>query len=328
VTNVLVTLLVGIAAVWGAFALWYQASRERTVRLLCLLAWSAFSSGCLAGVWLGFFEAASLAFTAMFVGVLIWWRSLSASNQRRWADDVAQMTQGTVDGDRVTLTNVRDFIWRTESDYTQRWETRHYDLSQLHSLDMIISYWAGPAIAHMLISFGFDGGDHVVFSTEIRREKDEVFSEVGGFFKEFELVIIAADERDIVRLRTNVRREQTYLYRLRINPPAIRSLFLAYLEEANDLARRPRFYHTISGNCTTIVYRMLKRILGRLPFSYRVLLSGYLPEYVHKVGGLDPRFPLAELRAMGYISERARNADQSATFSADIRQGVPSLPTY
>jgi hypothetical protein len=242
-----------------------------------------------------------------------------------WADDVAEMTRGTVEGDRVTLDNVRDFIWRTETDYTRRWETRSYDLNRLSALDMIVSYWSGRAIAHMLISFGFDDGSHVVFSTEIRRESTEIFSELGGFFKEFELSIIAADERDIVRLRTNVRREQTYLYRLRISVPAIRSLFLAYVNEANELARAPRFYHTISGNCTTLVYKMLKRILGRLPFSYRLLLSGYLPEYVYKVGGLDPRFSLDELRAMGYFSERARTADQSPTFSADIRQGIPPL---
>jgi len=137
--------------------------------------------------------------------------------------------------------------------------------------------------------------------------------------------VIAADERDIVRLRTNVRREDTYLYRVRLSVPAIRSLFLAYVEEANALVRAPRFYHTITGNCTTLVFNMLKRTVGRLPLSYRLLLSGYMPEYVYSVGGLDARYPLAELRSKGYISERARRADQSATFSADIREGVPAI---
>ena len=137
--------------------------------------------------------------------------------------------------------------------------------------------------------------------------------------------MIISDERDIVRLRTNVRREETFLFRLKLPVAAMRSLLLAYLEEANTLARVPRFYHTITGNCTTLVWRMLKRIVQPLPFSYRVLLSGYLPEYVYEVGALDRRYPIEELRTLGYISERARRSDQSAEFSRDIREGVPIL---
>jgi len=235
------------------------------------------------------------------------------------------MTSGTVDGSRVTLHNVRNFAWRAENDYTPQWETRQYDLDRLNSLDMIMSYWSGHAIAHSLFSFGFENGDHVVWSVEIRREKTESFSEIGGFFKEFELSIIAADERDIVRVRTNVRGEETYIYRLRMPVPAMRSLFLAYVDEANSLVHAPRFYQTITGNCTTLVYHMVKRIVGGLPFDYRVLLSGYLPEYVYGVGGLDSRYPLEELRALGYISERAKRSGDGAGFSADIREGIPQL---
>src|SRR6202034_2162744 len=137
---------------------------------------------------------------------------------------------------------VRNFDWRTQSDYTQRWETRTYDLRHLNSLDMVLSYWSMPAIAHVLISFGFDDGEHVVFSVEIRREKTESFSEIGGFFKEFELSIIAADERDVIRVRTNVRGEDDYLYRVRMPVSAMRSLFLAYIDQANSLVHAPRFY--------------------------------------------------------------------------------------
>ena len=165
-----------------------------------------------------------------------------------------------------------------------------------------------------------------MFSVEIRREKHQTFSEIGGFFKEFELVVIAADERDIVRLRTNVRREETYLFRLNLEPAVMRSLFLAYVAEANALVRAPRFYHTITGNCTTRALPHAEAHRGaRLPFSYRVLLSGYMPEYFYGVGGLDQRYPLEELRALGYVSERGRIADESPTFSADIRRGIPPL---
>jgi len=225
----------------------------------------------------------------------------------------------------VTLRNVRNFDWHSETDYTQRWETRQYDLDRLDSVDMILSYWTGPAIAHVLVSFGFTDGEHVVFSVEIRREKHESFSAIGGFFKEFELSVIAADERDVVRVRTNVRGEDDYLYRIRMAPATMRSLFLAYVDQANQLVRTPRFYDTVTVNCTMLVYHMMQHIVGHLPFDYRLLLSGYLPEYLYKVGGLDSRYSLEELRANGRITERAKAADRSATFSADIRRSVPAL---
>jgi hypothetical protein len=315
----------GAIAAWGTLALWYQAPGGRAWKSSISALWLAFCIVCVAAVWSGWLAFGVSSFAAAYGVLLIWWRSLSPSNDRDWADDVARVTHGTIDGNHVTLYNVRNFEWRAATDYTQRWETRHYDLDHLVSLDMIMSYWSGRAIAHTLISFGFDDGDHVVFSVEVRRERTEEFSEIGGFFKEFELSVIAAAERDIVRLRTNVRRERTYLYRLRIGPSAMRSLFLAYVNEATSLVNQPRFYHTLTGNCTILVYKMLRRIVGPLPLSYRLWLSGYMPEYVYSVGGLDTRHPLEELRNMGYISERARSADQSPMFSEDIRRGIPPL---
>jgi hypothetical protein len=267
----------------------------------------------------------AVCFAIAFAALLVWWWQILPSNNRRWADDVAQMTTGVVEGDRVTLRNVRNFDWRSKTDYTQRWETRTYDLRRLTSLDMILSYWSMPAIAHVLISFGFDDGEHVVFSVEIRRERTESFSEIGGFFKEFELSVIACDERDVIRVRTNVRGEDDYLYRIRMPVADIRSLFLAYVSQANDVARKPRFYNTVTANCTTIIYHMVKRIVGHLPLDYRLLLSGYLPGYVYKVGGLDTRHSLEELRALGRITERAQQSDRRPTFSADIRAGIPPL---
>ncbi|HTV97455.1 MAG TPA: DUF4105 domain-containing protein [Steroidobacteraceae bacterium] len=321
----LASILIALAAAWGTLALWYRAPGHRVARALCAALWAAFALACIGALWLGCALAAIAAFAAALGGLLLWWIRLRPSNQRAWADDVSQTVSGTIDGEKVTLHEVRDFIWRTEKDYTPRWVTRTYELTRLDSLDMIVSYWTGPLIAHMLISFGFDDGAHLVYSVEIRRQKTQTFSEIGGFFKEFELVIIAAEERDIVRLRTNVRREDTYLFRLNLPREATRALFLSYLQAANELVRRPRFYHTIRGNCTTVLYCMLRRILGRLPFSYRVLLSGYMPEYFYGVGRLDQRYPLETLRTLGYISERARAADQSPSFSADIRAGIPPL---
>ena len=239
--------------------------------------------------------------------------------------DVARITTGTIEGNRVTLYNVRNFDWRGKTDYTQRWDTRSYDLDRLRSVDMIMSYWAGPAIAHMLISFGFDDGQYVAFSVEIRRQRTQEFSEIGGFFKDFELSIIAADERDVIRVRTNIRGEEDYLYQLRMPLSAMRSLFLGYVGEANALVDAPRFYNTVTVNCTTLVYQMMKRIVGHLPLDYRLLLSGYLPEYVYSVHGLNHDYSIEELKARGYITERARESDRSPNFSADIRRGLPGV---
>jgi hypothetical protein len=316
-------LTVALLASWGALALWYKAPRG--FRVLGAALWTAFGVACIAALWCGRLETGVAAFALAHALLLLWWRSLLPSNDREWADDVAQTVGGKLEGSLVTLDKVRDFEWRSNSDYTPRWTTRSYDLARLHSLDMIVSYWARPSIAHMLISFGFAQDDYVAFSVEIRRDKRQSFSEIGGFFKEFELVVIAAEERDIVRLRTNVRREQTYLFRLNFEPAAMRALFLAYVAEANALVREPRFYHTITANCTTVLFRMLRRIVGRLPFSYRVLLSGYMPEYFYGTGYLDKRYPLEELRALGYVSERGRLADTSPTYSTDIRRGIPPL---
>jgi Domain of unknown function (DUF4105) len=314
-----------LLATWGAFALWFQVPGGVLLQSLGVGLWIAFSLAILVILWRGRLAGGALSFAVAFAALLIWWLQIAPSNNRLWADDVAQVTTGVVEGDRVTLHNVRNFDWRTKTDYTQRWETRTYDLRHLNSLDMILSYWSMPAIAHVLISFGFDDGEHVVFSVEIRREKTESFSEIGGFFKEFELSVIACDERDVIRVRTNVRGEDDYLYRIRMPVDEVRSLFLAYVSQANDVARKPRFYNTITANCTTIIYHMAKRIVGHLPLDYRVLLSGYLPGYVYKVGGLGTRYPLEELRTLGRITERAKESDRRPSFSADIRAGIPPL---
>jgi hypothetical protein len=318
-----VTVIVCALAIWGCFALWFRVPGGAALRLLAVALWAAFSLAMVLALSPSRPALVGAVFAAAFCGLLVWWRRLLPSNDRVWADDVAHMTSGSVEGNQVVLRNVRNFDWRSATDYTQRWETRSYDLDRLRSVDLILSYWTIQAIAHVLISFGFDDGDQVAFSVEIRRERDEEFSAVGGFFKEFELSVLAADERDVIRLRTNVRGEDDYLYRLRIPEPAMRSLFLAYIEQANRLVRAPRFYNTVTVNCTTLVHQMMNHIVGNLPLDYRLVFSGYLPGYVYQVGGMDRRYTLEELRSFGRITERARVSDRSPSFSADIRQGVP-----
>ncbi|EIM02400.1 hypothetical protein RHOFW104T7_08745 [Rhodanobacter thiooxydans] len=314
-----VSLASFVSGTWGAMALWYQLPGNATVRTLGGTLW-ALAVIALAAVAIARRSWLPLGvYTAMYALLLLWWASIAPSGTRVWADDVARQFTGTASGSEVTLDNVRDFDWRSDDDYDTRWETRHYDLDHLASADAVLSYWGSRAIAHAMISFGFDDGSRVVFSVEIRRQRGEQYSPIGGFFKQFETVLVAADEHDIIRVRTNVRGEDDYLYPLRMDKAAMRALFLSYVQAANTLAGRPAFYNTITSNCTTIVYRMARQIEPGLPWDIRLLLTGYLPDYLHDVGAVDRSVSLDELRRRSRITERARNTAAGDDFSRAIR---------
>jgi Domain of unknown function (DUF4105) len=323
---ILASVFIAAAALWCALALRYRGPGNSVARVVTLALWVLFSCAALLALRSRYAALGGSVFVLAFALVLLWWCRLKPSNDRPWADDVARTLSGELEGDTAVLHNVRDFEWRSACDYLQRWETRRYDLRQLRSVDLITSYWDIPGVAHILTSFGFADGRYLAFSVEIRRQRGQSFSALGGFFKAFELSVIAADERDVVRVRTNIRREDDYLFHLRLPVSAMRSLFRAYVEQANRLVSSPRFYNTVTVNCTTLVYHMMRHIVGRLPYSLRLVFSGFLPGYVHSVGGLDPRYSLAQLRAFGRITVRARQADRSPSFSQDIRAGIPALP--
>jgi hypothetical protein len=256
-----------------------------------------------------------------------WWFMQKPSHDREWADDVTHLLKSSVQGNQVTLSNVRNFEWRSETDYTPRWETREYDLSQLQSADLILSYWMGPHIAHTLVSFGFSDGRQLVYSLEIRKEKGEEFSAIAGFFRQYETIIVAADEKDIVRVRTNVRGEDVYLYRLDIPHEQLRTLFMGYLNRAANLERSPTFYNTLTSNCTTVVYQLAKLIVPGLPLDYRLLASGYFADYVYEQGGLTKNMSFDALHLRGRITDRAKATPIDEDYSKVIRAGVPGIDT-
>lgn len=323
----LLATVVALTTVWSVTALWLQHPPH-------VAAWIGVAiATMLACLWLSVRKESGMTERRAGWGIYVlacaalafWWTGISPSNSRDWAPDVLRQTQGHVDGDIATIENVRNFTWRSNTDFTPRWETRHYDLRQLRSVDVVLSYWGSPAIAHTLVSFGFAGGEQVVFSVEIRRERQESFSEIGGFFKVFELSVIAADERDIIAVRTNVRGEDDYLYRVAMEPALMRSLFESYVAQANALVDTPRFYQTVTANCTTIVYDMARRLVKGLPLDYRILLSGYLPEYLYDIDALRGASSPQAYRTGGRITERAHAAGDSQAFSGAIRQGVPGI---
>jgi Domain of unknown function (DUF4105) len=321
VGTAVVSLAMLLAGLWGASAIWFRLAptpplREFLAGGLLLLALVAIA--CLA---LRRWRGVAL-YGVCFVAVFGLWATLQPSNDRAWSDDVAQTTSGTVEGARLTLRNVRNFLWRSDTDFEPRWETRSYDLNELTSLDLIMSYWAGESIAHTILSFGFSDGQHLAFSIEIRKEKTESYSALAGFFRAYELSFIAADERDVVGVRTNVRSEDVRIYRLRVTPAEARALLLAYVAEADDLARTPRFYNSLTTNCTTQIFRMISVLQPGLPLDYRVLLAGHVPDYVYDRGRLDTSMPFAALRDHSHIRGKASSADPD--FSRKIRQGIPT----
>ncbi len=286
------SLLVLLTALWACLALWYQLPGPPAVKIGAAILWAGFGLAAIALLWRGRAARALLSYAVGFAMLVAWWGTILPSQNRVWADDVARQLSGHVDGSVVTLQNVRNFDWRSDTDYTQRWETRRYDLDRIRSIDVALSHWSGPAIAHTLVSFGFDDGQFVTFSIEIRKERGESFSSIGGFFKQFELSLVAADEHDILRVRTNVRGEDIYMYRVSLPQAEMRSLFLAYVDEAASLVRAPSFYNTLTANCTTIVYALAKRIVPGLPMDWRLLASGYLPGYLYDVGALPAGYSL------------------------------------
>jgi hypothetical protein len=318
----LCSLIILVNSLWALLALWYQLPWSQSARIAACGLWLAGTVGVMVMLWTGLHWWALVAYAAMFLLVMVWWGRLEPTHERDWADDLARITTGKVEGDIVRLSNVRNFNWRTLDDYDARWESREYDLSGLRSVDLITSQWGIPGVAHILVSFGFADGRYIAFTVEIRRTRDQSFSAIGGFFKQFELNVLASDERDAVRVRTNVRGEEGRIYRVKLSERAMRRLFLAYVEEGNSLASRPRYYHTITANCTIIVYNMMDEIIDGLPMDVRLFLSSHLPSYVKEHGGLVDR-PLEQLQELGRFTDRARAADQSGDFSLRIRQGVP-----
>ena len=271
---------------------------------------------------------AGLLVAACAVGVFVlWWNTITPSNDRAWQADVADLLSGVpdpADSDLITLRNVRDFHWITETEFEPRWQTRTYDLASLATTDLVLTYWAGPEIAHTMVSFGFEDGEHVVFSVGIRPEAGEAYSSLAGFFKAYELIVTAADERDAIGLRTSVQTGNTvHLYPLAMSPRTARDLFLEYVTLANGLVETPRFYRTILANCTTIVWGLVRRLDPGLPLDWRVLLPGYLPAYLYERHALDMRYSLPELEAMTRLPADIPTTLDSRAYSAALRKSIP-----
>jgi hypothetical protein len=253
------------------------------------------------------------------VAVSVWWSFLPASNDRNWAPEYARHLIATVDGDIVTLDNVRNFRWQTIDTADEKWEKRVFDASTVTSVDVVTSVWSSPLIAHVMVSFGFADGQHIAFSAETRRREGQVYSTFGGFVREFELTLLAADERDLIWLRTDLRGERVSIFPLTLTPEMRRALFLAFARFADDLDRQPQWYNTLLDNCTTVPLRIVRSLNAQIPLDWRVLASGRLPAYLHDLGVLRPDLGLAEVEAKAVLPDFGPWPEDGLAYSRAIR---------
>ncbi len=329
--SVLTSIVVVGMTAWGALAIYYSDLSGEGLRKFLAVVFVLFGAAMLGGY---FFSAKRrrviLIFLAVFFSLLAWWSTIAPSNDRDWAPEYVKLPYATINGELVTIHNIRNFDYRTETDYAPRYYDKTFDLKKLDSVDLIASYWMGDAVAHIMVSFGFSGEDFIAVSIETRRERNESYSTIAGFFKQYELFYVVADERDLIRLRTNYRKnppEDVYVYRTSAPPANARRLFLDYVKKINSLAKRPEFYNTLTTNCTTNILTHTRVNPGSLPLSWKVLLSGYAPQYAYERGRLDTTLPFNELKQRSRVNAAAQAADQAPDFSKRIRVGLPTPST-
>lgn len=325
--RVLLNILLGIpitaTTLWGVGALYFSPLLPKEWRAFGAAGYGA--ATILAFALLPAPGRTAVAALAIFAILVILFLRIPASNDRDWQPEVSVTPHAEINGDIVTIRGVRNFDYRTASDFTPRWEDRTYDLRKLDSADIIAVYWAGKAIAHVMLSFGFAGEDYLAVSIETRKEKGESYSTLAGFFRNYELYYVIADERDVIRVRTTYRQpqEDVYIYRVSGSRENLRRVFLEYLTSINELRDRPVFYNTLTTNCTTSILLHTRVNPESPPFSWKILLSGYVPDYLYELGRLDTTMPFAELEKVSRVNERAHAADQDPAFSQRIREGLP-----
>ena len=325
-SRIFVGLLIAGATLWGVGMLYYSP--------LLPVAWRGYGAGAYAALTVVAFlllprrGRTALGALVLFEVLVVLFLRIPASNDRDWQPEVAVTPYATINGDLVTIHGVRNFNYRTETDFDPHWEDRTYDLRKLDSVDIVAVYWAGKPIAHVMVSFGFEGKDFLSVSIETRKEKGEEYSTLAGFFRQYELIYVVADERDVIRVRTTYRRpqEEVYVYRTRAPLRNIRRIFLDYIKTINDMHERPRYYNTLTTNCTTSILMHTRMNPESPPMSWKILLSGYVPDYLYEMGRIDTSMPFAELEKLSHVNARAHAADKDPAFSQRIRDGLPKPP--
>ena len=267
------------------------------------------------------FMRGCLVCLCLFVILIMWWQTLTPTNDKDWAPAVANMSHGEIRGETLIMKNVRNFDYQSEQLFDQQWDTRTYDLNNLQGIDLFLSYWASEHIAHTILSWDFGADGHLAISIETRKDKTQQYSAIKGFFKQFEIAYIAADERDIIRLRTNIWKERVYRYRLQAPKQRIRVLLENYLDEMNSLVKKPEFYNALTHNCTTTiqVHANATRSDAPPPLDWRIIATGHVDELLYDRGVIRQDVPFAELRKASRIDKKMQEYD-GPDFSGALRE--------
>jgi hypothetical protein len=320
----LLRLLMLFPALWCFGAIYFDGPFPGSGNMILGIVWLALAVFLL-------FRARSkrdrwLSFAGALAVVILPWSFKSPRNDRDWSPEYARTANATVDGDAVTFTNYRNFDYKLDGTITERWETRTVHLSKLRGIDFFLNYWGSPMIAHPIFSFDFGDEGHIAFSIETRREKGETYTTLGGLYKLYELTYLVGDERDFVRVRTNIRKgEDAYLFRLATPPDKARERFLEYVTQIRALAAKPRFYNVLTANCTTAIRSQIHVKMRLIP-DHRLIVNGKLDELFAEHGLFAVKdLPLAELKQRGHVDERAMQAQDDPEFSKIIRANVPGF---
>jgi hypothetical protein len=307
---------------WATLAVYYADTRPSSPRPVLAVLFFLAAVGALF-----FFRPRKFRwpiFLLLFAIVLIWYLTLKPRSDRDWAIDVSKVASADIDGNRVVVHNIRNFDYHTsDEDFTPRWEDRTYNLANLRGADFFLSYWGGKNIAHGIVSFEFDDGRCLAVSIETRREKGESYSAVQGFFRQFELIYVFADERDLIRVRTNFRNEQVYLYHSTLARDQAQEFLLAYLNGANRLAQQPEWYNALTDNCVTTIIYLAQETNPTAALSWETLLAGHAAHQAYRNKRIDTSMPFEELEAKSRITDKAKRVDNAADFSRRIREGLP-----
>jgi hypothetical protein len=324
IRRVFVSVIAALAILWAAAAIWIDGPESRALAgaLAGGLVLLAVTAALLIRPW----RRTVLTVFVPCALVLAWWLMLAPSNARDWQPDVARLPSATIDGSRLTVSNVRNFDYRAETDFTERWETRTYDLDDLVGFDMFISFWGPTLYGHTIASWAFADGRHLAISIETRKETDEAYSAMLGFFRQYERYYVVADERDLVGLRANHRGETVQLYRIGGDMGNGRELLLAYVKEINALAEQPRWYNALNQNCTTTIWQHTRAVGSGPRLDWRLLANGYLIDLAYARGTVNTDIPLEELKRRSDITARARSAGHREDFSEVIREDLPPRP--
>ena len=280
-------ILLSLAWIWGTLALYFSFPAASGIRLLVAVVFATSLPACLVLTRMDY-RGLTLCL-GMFGIVLYWWQNIEPLGNKEWAPDVAQVAHGDIE----------------DGSFTEQWETRRYNLADIRGLDLFLSYWGSPNVAHAILSWDFGEDQYLAISIETRKDIHQEYSAIKGFFKQFELSYVAADEEDVIRLRTDIRGERVYGYRLSVTGERARALLENYLAEMNRLTGEPEFYNALTRNCTTTIRLHNKAIDPDTlpPPDWRIIASGYLDELLYERGALDTSLPFSELRSRSRIAE-------------------------